>query len=90
MRDELCVVWDVFANNELVRTTLNGVTKEWAMFDEGIVARENIPNWDHLLNEFIQEENQRGYVHGSSYKGNEEENVALPSKGNNKSKKGSK
>jgi hypothetical protein len=90
MRDELGVVGEVVADNELVRTSLNGVTKQWAVFVEGIVARENLPKWDRLWDDFIQEETQRGYVHGSSSTGNEEENVALAAKGKNKSKKGSK
>jgi hypothetical protein len=54
------------------------------------VARENLPKWDRLWDDFIQEETRRGYVHGSSSTGNEEENVTLAAKGKNKSKKGSK
>jgi hypothetical protein len=54
------------------------------------VVRENLPKWDRLWDEFIQKENQRGCVHGSSCTSNEEENVALATKGKNKSKKGSK
>jgi hypothetical protein len=90
MRDELGVVGEVVADSELVKTALNGVTKQWAVFVESILARENLPKWDHLWDDFIQEETQRGYVHGSSSTGNEEENVALAAKGKNKSKKGSK
>jgi hypothetical protein len=48
VRDELGVVGEVIANNELVRTVLNGVTKQWDVFVEGIVARENLPKWDRL------------------------------------------
>jgi hypothetical protein len=46
VRDELGVVGEVIADNELVRTALNGVTKQWVVFVEGIVARENLPKWD--------------------------------------------
>jgi hypothetical protein len=53
MRDELGVFGEVVANNELVRITLNGVTKQWVVFVEGIVGRENIPKWDHLWDDFI-------------------------------------
>jgi hypothetical protein len=56
MRDELGAVGEVVADNELVRTTLNGVTKQWVVFVEGIVARENFPKWDRLWDDFIQEE----------------------------------
>jgi hypothetical protein len=90
MRDELGVVGEVVADNELVRTALNRVTKQWVVFVEVIVARENLPKWDHLWDDFIQEETRKGYVHGSSSTSNEEENVALAAKGKNKSKKGSK
>jgi hypothetical protein len=62
MRDELGVVGEVVADNELVRTTLNGVTKQRVVFVEGIIARENLPKWDRLWDDFIQEETRRGYV----------------------------
>jgi hypothetical protein len=90
VRDELGAFGEVVANSELVRTTLNGVPKQWVVFVEGIVARENLPNWDRLWDDFIQEETQRGYVKGSSSNCNDEENVALAAKGKKKSKKGSK
>jgi hypothetical protein len=90
VRDELGVVGEVIADNELVRTALNGVTKQWVVFVEGIVARENLPKWDRLWDDFIQEETRRGYVQGSSSNGNDEENVALATKSKKKSKKGSK
>jgi hypothetical protein len=73
-----------------VRTALNGVTKQWAVFVEGIVARETLSKWDCLWDYFIQEETRRGYVQGSSSTGNDEENVALAAKSKKKSKKGSK
>jgi hypothetical protein len=90
VRDELGAVGEVVANNELVKTALNGVTKQWTVFVEGIVARENLPKSGRLWDDFIQEETRRGYVLGSSSTGNEEENVALAAKGKNRSKKGSK
>jgi hypothetical protein len=54
------------------------------------VAREKLPNWEHLWDEFIQEEIQRGYVHGNSSTGHDEENVALASNSKKKFKKGPK
>jgi hypothetical protein len=65
MRDGIGFVGEVFTDSELVRTTLNVVTKQWVVFVEGIVARESLPKWDHLWDDVIQEENRRGYVHGS-------------------------
>jgi hypothetical protein len=90
VKDELGVVGEVIANNELVRISLNGVTKQWVVFVEGIVAKENFPKWDCLWDDFIQEETRRGYVQGSSVNGNDEENVALATKSKKNSKKGSK
>jgi len=86
-RDELGVVGEAIVDSELVRTALNGVTKQWVVFVEGIVARENLPKWDHLWDDFVQEETQRGYVHGSSSTGNDEENVALAVNSKKKFKK---
>jgi hypothetical protein len=48
VRDELGVVGEAIVDSELVRTTLNGVTKQWVVFVEGIVARKNLPKWDRL------------------------------------------
>jgi hypothetical protein len=56
MRDYLGVVGEVVVDNELVRTALNEVTKQWVVFVEGIVARQNLPKWDRLWDDFIQEE----------------------------------
>jgi hypothetical protein len=90
VRDELGVVGEVVVESEFVRTALNGVTKQWVIFVEENIARENLPKWDRLWDDFIQEETQKGYVQGSSSSGNNEENVALAAKGKKKSKKGSK
>jgi hypothetical protein len=53
MRDEIGVVGEVVVENDLVRITLNGVTKQWVVFVERIVARGNFPKWDHLWDDFI-------------------------------------
>jgi hypothetical protein len=52
MRDGLGVVGEVVVDSELVRTNLNGVTKQWVVFVEVIVARENLPKWDSFWDEF--------------------------------------
>jgi len=44
VRDDLGAVGEAIADNELVRTTLNGVSKQWVVFVEGIMAREKLPN----------------------------------------------
>jgi hypothetical protein len=90
VRDELGAVGEAIVDSDLVRTTLNGVSKQWAVFVEGIVAREKLPGWERLWDDFVQEETQRGYVHGSSSTGHEEENVALATTSKKKFRKGPK
>ena len=53
VRDETGSVGEVVSSNELVRTTLNGVSKPWAIFLEAIVSRENIPYWDRIWDDFV-------------------------------------
>ena len=60
MRDELVAVGKAITGPELVRVALNGVTAPWAVFVQGLVARENLPsNWDKLCDGFVLEETQR-------------------------------
>ena len=42
--DELAAIGEIVPNLELVRTTLNGFSEQWASFVKGVVAREHIPN----------------------------------------------
>ena len=82
MRDELAAMGKVVPNAELVRTAMNGVSKPWIVFVEALVARENIPTWDRICDDFVQEETQRGLVQGNASTSREdEENVALTEKG---------
>jgi hypothetical protein len=53
VRDELGAIGEAIADSEIVRTTLNGVSKQWAIFVEGIVARENLPKWERLWDDFV-------------------------------------
>ena len=53
VRDELATVGEVVPSSELVQTTLNGVAKPWAIFVEAIVARENLPTWDRIWDDFV-------------------------------------
>ena len=61
VRDELGAIGEVIQSAELVYTTLNGVTKQWVVFVEPLVARENMRSWDCLWDNFIHE-TCRGYV----------------------------
>jgi hypothetical protein len=42
VRNELGVVGEAIVDSDLVRTTLNGISKQWVVFVEGIVAREKL------------------------------------------------
>jgi hypothetical protein len=56
IRDELGAVGEVVEPNSMVRTTLNNFTKPWGPFVRGIVAREVIPTWERMWDDFVQEE----------------------------------
>ena len=56
MRDELVAIGVATDAPKLVRTALNGVTAPWAVFVQGLVARENLPSWDRVCDDFVQEE----------------------------------
>ena len=62
VRDELVAVGEVVPNAELVRTTMNGVSKPWVVFVEDLVARENLPTWGMICDDFVQEETWRDLV----------------------------
>ena len=81
VRDGLAAMGEKVEDGVLVQQALNGVTKSWAVFVESIVAKENLPNWDRLWDDFTQEETQRGYIQGSSSTAPKEEDVALAAKG---------
>ena len=91
VRDEVAVVGELLSGSELVWTSLNGVAKPWDVFVEVIVARENLPSWYKIWDDFVQEETRRGLVQGSSSTSREdEENVALIAKEKKKFEKGPK
>ena len=60
MRDDLAAVGVEITGLMLVRTSLNGVTAPCSMFVQGLVAKENLPSWDRVCDDFVQEETQRG------------------------------
>jgi len=37
----------------MVRTALNSVTKPWGPFVHGIVAREVMPTWERMWDDFV-------------------------------------
>jgi hypothetical protein len=56
IRDELVSVGEIVDLDFLVRTLLNNFSKPWGSFVRGIVAREVIPTWERLWDDFVQEE----------------------------------
>jgi hypothetical protein len=42
--------------NSMVRTTMNSSSKPWDPFVRGIVAREGMPTWERMWDDFVQEE----------------------------------
>jgi hypothetical protein len=56
IKDELGVVGEVVNSNSLVRIAMNSFTKDWGPFVRGIVAREVMPTWERMWDDFVQEE----------------------------------
>jgi hypothetical protein len=44
IKDELAIVGEVMDKTKLVRTALNGFTKQWEVFVCGVVARKKFPD----------------------------------------------
>jgi hypothetical protein len=55
-RDELATVGEIVDPDSMVRTALISFTKPWGPFVRGIVAREIMPTWERLWDDFVQEE----------------------------------
>jgi hypothetical protein len=53
IRDELGAVGEVVEPNSLVRQALHSFTKPWAPFVQGIVAREALPTWERMWDDFV-------------------------------------
>jgi hypothetical protein len=56
IKDELAAVREVVNPNSLVRQAINSFTKPWGPFVRGIVAREVMPTWERMWDDFMQEE----------------------------------
>jgi hypothetical protein len=56
IRDELAVVEEIVDPGFMVRTTLNNFSKPWGPFVQGIVAREVMPTWERIWDDFVKEE----------------------------------
>jgi hypothetical protein len=56
IRDKLGAVREVVDPNSMVSTAINSFTKPWGPFVHGIVAREVMPTWERMWDDFVQEE----------------------------------
>jgi hypothetical protein len=56
LKDELSAIEEIVDPDSMVRTTLNSFTKPWGPSVRGIVARELLPTWERLWDDFVQEE----------------------------------
>ena len=84
VQDELAAIGEIVDSAELIRVALNGFSKTWETFVRDIVARENMPSWERLWDDFVQEELRVGSVSSSGQRGGEEDTVALAAKGKKK------
>lgn len=81
VRDELAVVGETIAPTELVRIALNDLSQTWESFVDGFVARENLPGWERLWDNCIQNEIRKNHL-GVAKQGEEDDNVPLLARGN--------
>jgi hypothetical protein len=86
IRDKLRAVGEVVDPNSLVRQAMNIFTKPWGPFVRGIVAREVMPTWERMWDDFVQEEiklaaEASGQHQQQQQIGQGEEDLALWTKG---------
>ncbi len=85
VRDELSAAGEKVEEEELVRHALNGFSAKWHTFVKGVVARDKLPDWTRLWDDFVQEESREGIL--QSPPGGDDENVALVAAAKGKKKK---
>ena len=66
IRDELGAIGSKIVDEELVQIALNGFSNPWDTFVKGVVAREKLPDWQRLWDDFVQEKTRMGQGSGSS------------------------
>ena len=53
IRDELATIREIVDLDFMVRTSLNKFSKPWGSFVQGIIAREVMPTWERLWDDFV-------------------------------------
>jgi hypothetical protein len=56
VHDQLAAIGEKMEDVELMNVALNGLPKSWEPFVKGVCARENLPDWQRLWDDCIQEE----------------------------------
>ena len=79
-RDEMGSVGIMIADDDMVGLALLGLPKSWHSYQDSVNGRENLPDWERLWSDLMQEEIRRSTRDGSSSKKDDEENLALASK----------
>jgi len=78
--NQLAIIGEAILDVELVNIALNGFIKAWKPFIMGICAREQIPKWERLWDECIQEETCKEFRTNKQGKGEANETLAMVSK----------
>ena len=68
------------SNDDLVRLDLLGLPKIWHSYQYSVNRRENLPDWEQLWSDLVQEEFRQNTRDGSSSKHDDEEECALDAK----------
>ena len=66
IRVKLGAVGSKIEDEELVHIALNGFSKPWDTVVKGVVAREKLPDWQRLWDDFVQDETCMGQGSSSS------------------------
>jgi hypothetical protein len=91
IRDDLATVEEIMDPGFMVRTALNIFTKPWGPFVRGIVAREVMPTWERLWDDFVQEEMRlTSESSGQQRVTQGDENLSLWTKGKKKNDRGAR
>ena len=83
VHDELVGVGVTILDDDLVSMSLLGLPKSWHSYKDSVNGREELPNWERLWYDLVQEEIRWNTKDGTSSKGEDEENFAMVGKGKN-------
>eukprot|EP00253_Pinus_taeda_P013157 PITA_13157 len=76
VRDELAAIGEAIPPTELVQIAVNGLSRSWMNFADGVCARETLPTWERFWDDCIQTEIRKGQL-GAAKPVEQDEDVAL-------------